>query len=84
MQAQILQLLVDLQAEHSLSYLFITHDLAVVRQIADRVGVLRRGELLEEGTVDAVFERSTNEYTRALVDAIPGGRPTERVLEAIA
>lgn len=83
-QAQILQLLVDLQAEHSLSYLFITHDLAVVRQIADRVGVLRRGELLEEGTVDAVFERSTNEYTRALVDAIPGGRPTERVLEAIA
>jgi peptide/nickel transport system ATP-binding protein len=71
-QAQILALLNDLQAELGLTYLFITHDLAVVREIADDVVVMSRGRVVEHAASDDVFERPADEYTRRLLDAIPG------------
>ena len=71
-QDQILKLLADLQGELGLTYLFITHDLAVVRVIADNVCVMERGKLVEQGTVDEIFSNPTEAYTQRLLDAIPG------------
>ncbi|NMM93010.1 dipeptide ABC transporter ATP-binding protein [Bifidobacterium oedipodis] len=73
-QDQVLRLLNDLQAEKGLSYLFITHDLAVVRQIADEVVVMQHGRLVEHATTDEVFNNPKMQYTRDLLDAIPGGK----------
>ncbi|WP_347107969.1 ABC transporter ATP-binding protein [Paenarthrobacter sp. S56] len=72
-QAQVLNLLAELQDNLGLTYLFITHDLAVVRQIADHVCVMEKGKLVETGSTDAVFENPKEAYTQALLDAIPGG-----------
>lgn len=73
-QDQVLRLLNDLQAEKGLSYLFITHNLAVVRQIADEVVVMQHGKLVEHATTDEVFDHPQKQYTRDLLDAIPGGK----------
>lgn len=70
-QAQILEVLVDLQVNLNLSYLFISHDLGVVRQFADTVTVLQRGDRKESGSTVDIFDRPRDEYTRSLVNSIP-------------
>jgi oligopeptide/dipeptide ABC transporter ATP-binding protein len=74
-QAKILNLFLDIQREFNLSYLFITHDLSVLRHISNQVVVMYLGKIMEYGTVDDIFERSRHPYTRALLQAIPVPNP---------
>ncbi|WBU38969.1 dipeptide ABC transporter ATP-binding protein [Homoserinibacter sp. YIM 151385] len=77
-QAQILDLLVDLQRERGLAYVFITHDLGVVAHLADRVLVMQGGRVVEQGDVEDVFERPQDPYTRELIGSIPAFDPGAR------
>jgi peptide/nickel transport system ATP-binding protein len=70
-QAQILNLMRDLQQRLGLTYLFISHNLAVVRHMADRLGVMYLGRIVEQGPAEAIFRRPRHPYTRLLLDAIP-------------
>ena len=70
-QAQVLRLLVDLKARHGLTYVFVSHDLAVVEAVADRVVVMAAGEVVEEGRPDTLFRQPSHPYTRRLVASVP-------------
>ena len=70
-QAQIINLLKDLQSEFGLAYLFIAHDLAVVRSVSDRIAVMHRGRIVETGPANEVYERPKEEYTKALLASVP-------------
>ncbi len=76
-QAQVLNLLLDLQAQHGLTYIFISHDLSVVNFIADRVGVMNEGKLVELNTAEAIYRNPQNPYTQKLLAAIPKGMPNK-------
>ncbi len=73
-QAQVLNLMMDLQDRHGLSYLFISHDLAVVSLLCDEVAVLQHGRVVERGDPALLFREAQHPYTRALLEAVPGRR----------
>jgi len=75
-QAQVLNLLVDLQARLGLTYLFISHDLSVIRYVCDRVALIYRGEIVEEGLTERVFDAPESAYARTLLAAMPEVRVT--------
>ncbi|MDQ7878974.1 ATP-binding cassette domain-containing protein [Microbacterium sp. QXD-8] len=74
-QAQVLNLIKDMQAEFGLSVLFIAHDLAVVRYLCDRLVILEKGRVVEQGTREQVYERPTHPYTQSLLEAVPRADP---------
>jgi peptide/nickel transport system ATP-binding protein len=74
-QAQILNLMLDLQREHGLTYLFISHDLSVVRYLSNHIGVMYLGKLVEIGTADEVYLRPAHPYTKGLIESAPTADP---------
>ena len=74
-QAQVVNLMKDIQQETGTAYLFIAHDLSMVKYISDRIGVLHLGHLLETGTTEEIFENPVHPYTRSLLSAIPAPNP---------
>jgi peptide/nickel transport system ATP-binding protein len=81
-QAQVLNLMMDLQEQRGVTYLFISHNLAVVEHVADEVGVMYRGRIVERGPAEELFTRPAHPYTRALVDAIPDPEAPSRARAA--
>lgn len=77
-QAQIINLLLDLQEEFKLSYLFISHDLAVVEHLADKIAVMYRGQIVEAGPYEQIFGAPQHSYTKTLLSAIPIPKPQKR------
>lgn len=77
-QGEILNLMADLQAEHGLGYLIITHNLPVVRHISDRLAIMYLGRIVEQGDAEAIFENPAHPYTRALIEGIPQPDPDRR------
>jgi len=83
-QSQILNLLADLRESLGLGYLFISHDLAVVRQVADVVAVMYRGRIVEHGPSEAIYTRAAHPYTQMLLDSLPTPDPTRRAARRAA
>lgn len=77
-QAQILNLLIDLQRDLQLAYLFVAHDLAVVRHVSDRIAVMYHGSIVESGTEEEICERPRHEYTQKLIASVPISNPRQR------
>ncbi|MCU9594746.1 ATP-binding cassette domain-containing protein [Caldibacillus thermolactis] len=78
-QAQVLNFMKDIQKEFNLTYLFISHDLGIIRHMCDRIGIMYRGRLVEEGTKDEIFEYPQHIYTKRLLSSIPQMNPEERI-----
>ena len=83
-QAQVLNLMADLQAQFGITYMLISHDLAVVRHLCDDVAVLWQGRIVEQGPPERLFESAEHPYTRALLDAVPKAEPARRIHRTVA
>ena len=78
-QAQVLNFMQDIQKEFNLSYLFISHDLGVIQHLCDRIGIMYRGRLVEEGLADEIYSNPQHLYTKRLISAIPEMDPALRL-----
>jgi len=82
-RAQVVELMRELQAERGLAYLFVSHDLSLVRAISDQIAVMRQGEIVELGTPDHLYDAPEHPYTRQLLSAVPAAHPLERTFRAL-